>query len=82
MLDRIKENVLTEETLRALVYLANEQLRLYKRRAVNRLDRLNREAESVEQKLVHLYAALESGRVDIDDLAPPVEGTEGQTTGA
>ena len=70
VLDRIKENVLTEETLRALVYLANEQLRLYKRRAVNRLDRLNREAESVEQKLAHLYAALESGRVDIDDLAP------------
>ena len=33
-------------------------------------DRLNREAESIEQKLGHVYAALESGSVDIDDLAP------------
>ena len=53
-----------------LLDLANEELRLYKRRAVSRLDRLNREAEFVEQKLGHVYAALESGSVDIDDLAP------------
>ena len=53
-----------------LLDLANEELRLYKRRAVSRLDRLNREAESIEQKLGHVYAALESGSVDIDDLAP------------
>ncbi len=70
VLDRIKENILTEETLRALVDLANEELRLYRRRAVNQLDRLNREARSVEQGLAHLYGALESGKVDIDDLAP------------
>ena len=70
VLERIRENILTEETLSLLVDLANEELRLYKRRAVSRLDRLNREAESVEQKLGHVYAALESGSVDIDDLAP------------
>ena len=70
VLDRIKENILAEETLRPLVDLANEELRLYRRRAVNQLDRLNREARSVEQGLAHLYAALESGKVDIDDLAP------------
>ena len=70
VLDRIKENILTEENLRELVDLANEELRLYKRRVVSQLDRLNREATSVEQGLAHLYAALESGKVDIDDLAP------------
>ena len=70
VLDRIKENILTEENLRELVDLANEELRLYKRRAVSQLDRLNREATSVEQGLAYLYAALESGKVDIDDLAP------------
>ena len=70
MLDRIRENILTEETLTQLIDLAEEELSLYKRRAISRLDRLNREAESIEQKLGHVYAALESGTVDIDDLAP------------
>ena len=41
-----------------------------RRRAINQLDHLEREARTVEQKLEHLYAALESGKVDIDDLAP------------
>ena len=31
---------------------------------------MDKEARSVEQKLSHLYSALESGKVDIDDLAP------------
>ena len=56
-----------------MVDLADEELSLYKRRAISRLDRLNREAEAVEQKLGHVYAALESGSVDIDDLAPRLE---------
>ena len=70
VVDRIKENILTEENLRALVDLVNEELRLQKRRAAEQLDNLNREAKSVEQSLANLYIALESGKVDIDDLAP------------
>ncbi len=70
VLDRIRENILTKETLTKLIDLAEEELSLYKRRAISRLDRLNREAESIEEKLGHVYAALESGTVDIDDLAP------------
>ena len=31
---------------------------------------MDKEARSVEQKLYHLYSALESGKVDVDDLAP------------
>ena len=69
VVDRIKENILTEENLRALVDLVNEELGLYKRRAMEQLDSLNREAKSVEQSLANLYTALESGKVDIDDLA-------------
>ena len=70
MVDRIKANILTEETLRELVDLTNEELRVNQRRAANRLDRLDEEARSVEQKLSNLYSALESGKVDVDDLAP------------
>ena len=50
--------------------MTNEELRVNQRRAANRLDRLDKEARSVEQKLSNLYSALESGKVDIDDLAP------------
>ena len=70
VVDRIKENILTEENLRALVDLVNEELRLHKRRAAEQLDSLNREAKSVKQSLANLYIALESGKVEIDDLAP------------
>ena len=70
VLDRIKENILTEENLRQLVDLTNEEMRVNKRRAIKQLDYLDRGARSVEQKLAHVYVALESGKVDIDDLAP------------
>ncbi len=70
VLDRIKENILTEENLRQLVDLTNEEMRVNKRHAIKQLDYLDKEARSVEQKLEHVYAAVESGRVDIDDLAP------------
>ena len=70
MIDRIKENILTEENLVALVKLTNEQLRVDRRRLEKQLDALERANQDLELKLGRLYAALESGRVDIDDLAP------------
>ena len=70
VMDRIKENILTEDNLRQLVELTNEELRSSKGRLERRLERLERETTSVEQKLKRLYAALESGKVDFDDLAP------------
>ena len=82
VLDRIKQNILTEENLRELVDMTNEEMRVNKRRAVEQLDRLDREARSVDQKLARLYTAFESGRVDIDDLAPRLRGTESRAAGS
>ena len=70
VIDRIKENILTEENLRKLVELTNEELRGNRRQAQSDLTRLERSVEEVNLKLTRLYAALESGKVDIDDLAP------------
>ena len=70
VLDRIKNNILTEKNLRELVKLTNEELRVNKRRAAEQLDSLDRQGKAVEQKLAHVYAALESGKVDLDDLSP------------
>ena len=70
VMDRIKENILTEESLGQLVHLANEEFGVSRHRAEQQLDRLELESKSVERKLARLYTALESGKVDIDDLAP------------
>ena len=39
-------------------------------RAEQKIERLERESRSVQKKLARLYTALESGKVEIDDLAP------------
>ena len=63
VLDRIKENILTEENLRQLVELTNEEIRVNKRRRpLSQLDHLDREARSVDQKLEHVYALWRVGR--------------------
>ena len=70
VIDRIKENILTEENLRDLVEITNEELRGNRRQARGELAALERSIDAVSLKLTRLYAALESGKVDIDDLAP------------
>ena len=70
VLDRVKENILTEMNLRRLVELTNKELRANRRRAARQVEGLDRRSRSVEQKLSYLYSALETGKVDLDDLAP------------
>ena len=70
VMDRIRENILTEECLGQLVRLVNEELGLNRRRAEQKLERMERESRSVQKRLQRLYAALETGKMDIDDLAP------------
>ena len=70
VVDRLKENILTRENLEQLVKLTNEELKVGRRRSVKQLEHLELESRSVGQKLASLYAVLESGKVDIDELAP------------
>ena len=53
-----------------MVELSNEQLSIDRRRIERRLDSLALVNREVETKLERLYTALESGKLDIDDLAP------------
>ena len=78
VVDRIRENILTKECMGQLVRLTNEELGLNRRRAEQRLERLEQESRSVQKKLERLYAALESGKVDIDDLAPRLKELRAQ----
>ena len=70
VVDRIKENVLTDGNLRQLVDLVNEELSRNGALYEEQLSEIDEQLVKVERKLTKLYAALESGKVDIDDLAP------------
>ena len=70
VLDRIKENILTEDNLKQLVDLVNEELRKNSSLYEEQLDQIDGQLGKVSNKLAKLYAALETDKVDIDDLAP------------
>ena len=70
VVDRIKENILTDENLGQLVDLTNEELGKSRTRSEKQLEDLERAIKEVDRKLRRLYSALESGKVEVDDLAP------------
>ena len=78
VVDRIRENILTKENLEQLVRLTNEELNVDRRRSERELKSLEQESQSVGQKLANLYAVVESGKADIDDLAPRLKELRAQ----
>ena len=72
-LSRIRENILTEENLVQLVHLVNEELLETATRHEKELHQTERQLTQVNNKLARLYVALESGKLDLDDLAPRVK---------
>ncbi len=78
VVDRVRENILTKENLGQLVRLTNQELKVDRRRSEKELERLEQESRSVGQKLANLYAALEGGKVEIDDLAPRIKELRAQ----
>ena len=70
MLERIKANVLTPDNLARLVELVNEELEATGKTDATRINDMAREISRVEKKLGRLYQILETGKVDLDDVAP------------
>ena len=70
VLDKIKERVLTEENLRELVRLVNEEMDASAGDYRQRLDTIEEELAETERRLDRLYDALETGKMNLDDLAP------------
>ena len=73
VLDRIRENILTEENLRQLVGLVNEELRRNSGAYERQLEDVRQQLASVKNKLARHYASVEEGKVDLDDLAPRIK---------
>ena len=70
VIERIKENILTEANLKELLDLTNQELADSRRQARNELEGIEESIQEVDLKLGRLYSALEGGKVEIDDLAP------------
>lgn len=80
IIDRLKEKVLTDENLSELVRMVNEEIRLLAGRRRECLEEIEKQLESANQKLLRLYVVLETGKLEIDDLAPWIKELRAEQT--
>ena len=73
VLNRIKESILTEENLTELVHLVNVEFLDNTKRKQKELKEVEQQLKKVSTKLSKLYSVLESGKLDLDDLAPRIK---------
>jgi len=68
MIEQIKNHVLTRENLIELVNLTNQELDSNMKSYSADLDSISRSENDTNQRLGRLYDAIETGKVDLDDL--------------
>ena len=73
VVDKIKEHILTEENLRELVRLVNEEMDAASAQYREQLDTIKAEVADVDRRLDKLYDALELSSLEVDDLAPRIQ---------
>ena len=72
-------NLLTEDNLRELVKLTNEEISQAKEQYEERLAVIEAQLEDLRRRLHKLYDALETGKLDVEDLAPRIKKLKTQT---
>ncbi len=72
-MDKIKEHVLTTENLTRLVNIVNEEMDSLALEYRQRLDSIVDEVIDVGRRLERLYDALETGKIQLADLAPRIQ---------
>jgi len=73
VVDKIKEHILTEENLRELVRLVNEDVDSAAVNYRDGLDSVSDEITGINSRLEKLYDALETGKIGLDDLSPRIQ---------
>ncbi len=69
VIDKIKEHILTEQNLRELVRLVNEEMDVASTQYRDQLDAVLIEVVEVNRRLDRLFDAIETGKVTPDDLS-------------
>lgn len=72
VIDKIKEHILTEENLRELVRLVNEEMDAASVEYRTQLETINEEIADVGRRLDRLYDAIETGHLPNEDMAPRI----------
>jgi len=73
VVSRIKENIITEENLKQLVILINQELLETSTRCKKQLLQTEKQFTQISNKLTRLYIALESEKLDLEDIAPRIK---------
>ncbi|HVC09581.1 MAG TPA: recombinase family protein [Elusimicrobiota bacterium] len=79
---KLKEQVLTDDNLSALVNLVNEEVNRERRSSRERVLEVDAQLKSLNGRLDRLYAALESGHVDMADVGPRIKALRQQIENA
>ena len=70
LVERLKTHVLTEENLIELFAMVHDEIKQNQRDSESQLATIDKHLEAAIGKRSNLYNALETGKLDIDDLAP------------
>jgi hypothetical protein len=73
VIDKIKEHVLTTENLTRLVHIVNKEMDSLVPEYRQRLDSIIDEIADVDHRLERLYDAVETGQIQLADLAPRIQ---------
>jgi site-specific DNA recombinase len=73
VIDKLKERVLTTGNLTRLVEIVNEEMGTLSREYTERLDTNTTETADVDARLERIYDALETGKLQVADLAPRLQ---------
>ncbi len=69
---RIKERILTDKNLTDLVKMVNEELARLKTDSSEILAQIDGQLDECTKRLQRLFAAVETGKMELDDLAPRI----------
>jgi site-specific DNA recombinase len=73
VINRIKQHVLTADNLAKLVHIVNEEMDSLATEFSQQLDSVLYEITDVDHRLERLYDALETGKIELADLAPRIQ---------
>ena len=73
IIERLKTRILTERNLKELVRMVNEEIRACLKEDGDRLAQVEAQLKDLRARLQRHYLALETGKLDVDDLAPRIK---------
>jgi len=78
IIDKIKIHILTEKNLKELLNLVLDEVRQNQKSSEENLKSINMQLEKLKNKRGKLYNILETGKLDIDDIAPRLKELKNQ----